>query len=483
MLHLATYDAGECRESRRKMLAHMSGKSKKSDLPFGSEFSSSQIDLADALEMANAHGGDWHAFEDAVRSAWFDRHAEKNDDNRGKLANNTKLGMIAYGIIGRDASLTEFGRELLATRDDKPRLYERLAKHILLNLHGMTLVGCIRDMEASGESVNLTTLREALGDRDVHFPRGGKHPSMMRLWLAKAGVFIGNRWRVDPFRVEEILGLGVDEFEALADLPPMQRAFLRALVNTGTAEPQPANEIARLATATYGEKFPEKSLPKLVLNDLVAANYITAQKTTGGRGAKPFLVAPTNKLIADVVEPLLEQLSRQTDPKLLKLLRRPLAEILAELDDKDRFVAGLALEALAFKIMRLLDMTYVATRLRASQTGGAEVDLIFESARLVFSRWQIQCKNTTRVSLDDVAKEVGLTHFLKSSAIVVVTTGEVGDEARRYADRIMADSNLAVVMLDGRDLASIGESPTRIVRAFEREAHHAMNLKKLDIGA
>lgn len=452
---------------------------RKSDLPFGSEFSPSQIDLPEALALADVHGGDWRAFEQAVRTAWFEDH-NADDYNRGKLANNTKLGMIAYGIIDRDASLTEFGRELLAVRDNEASLYERFAKHILLELHGMSLVGCIRDMEAAGESVNLTSLREALETRGVHFPSGGKHPSMMRLWLAKAGVFVGSRWRIDPFRVEEILGLGVDEFEALADLPAMQRAFLRALANTGTRTPQPANEVARLATATYGEKFPEKSLPKLVLNGLVAAGYITAEKTTGGRGAKPFLVAPTAKLIAGIVDPLLEQLSRQTDPKLLRLLRRPLADILAELDDKDRFVAGLALEALAFKIMRLLDMTYVATRLRANQTGGAEVDLIFESARLVFSRWQIQCKNTARVSLDDVAKEVGLTHFLKSNAIVVVTTGEVGAEARRYANRIMADTNLAVVMLDGRDLASISESPARIVRAFGREARHAMNLKKLD---
>ena len=453
---------------------------RKSDLPFGSEFSPSQIDLSEALALADVHGGDWRAFEQAVRTAWFDAH-DTSDYNRGKLANNTKLGMIAYGIVDRDASLTPFGRELLAVRDDEANLYERLANHILLNLHGMSLVGCIRDMEASGESVNLTTLREALGVRGVHFPRGGKHPSMMRLWLAKAGVFVGSRWQIDPLRVEEILGLGVDDFEALADLSAMQRAFLRALANTGTRTPQPANEIARLATATFGEKFPEKSLPKVVLNDLVAAGYITVEKTTGGRGAKPFLVAPTEKLVADVVDPLLAQLGRQTDPKLLWLLRRPLADVLAELDDRDRYVAGLALEALAFKIMRLLDMSYVATRLRANQTGGAEVDLIFESARLVFSRWQIQCKNTARVSLDDVAKEVGLTHFLKSNAIVVVTTGEVGAEARRYANRIMADTNLAVVMLDGRDLASISESPARIVRAFGREARHAMNLKKLDI--
>ena len=228
-------------------------------------------------------------------------------------------------------------------------------------------------------------------------------------------------------------------------------------------------------------KFPEKSLPKLVLNDLEEAGYITAEKTTTGRGAKPFQVAPTPKLIADVVDPLLEQLKGQTDPKLLALLRTPLSAILKEMKGKNRYRAGLALEALAFKIMRLLDMTYIATRLRANQTGGAEVDLIFESARLVYFRWQVQCKNTARVSLDDVAKEVGLTHFLKSNVIVIVTTGEIGSEARRYANKIMADSNLAIVMLDGSDLSTISERPAAILRAFEREARHAMNLKKLEL--
>ena len=185
--------------------------------------------------------------------------------------------------------------------------------------------------------------------------------------------------------------------------------------------------------------------------------------------------------MADVIEPLLEQLKTQTDPKLVALLRKPLPDILSGLSDKRRHVKGLALEALAFKIMRLLDMDYVATRLRGSQTGGAEVDLIFQSARLVFSRWQIQCKNTPRVALDDVAKEVGLTHFLKSNAIVIVSTGKVGPEARRYANRIMRDSNLAVVMIDGDDLKLISKSPARVVRVFQREAQHAIKLKKLEI--
>jgi site-specific DNA-methyltransferase (cytosine-N4-specific) len=144
-------------------------------------------------------------------------------------------------------------------------------------------------------------------------------------------------------------------------------------------------------------------------------------------------------------------------------------------------VRGLALEALAFKLMRLIDMDYVATRLRGTATGGAEVDVIFESSRLVFSRWQVQCKNTGRVALDDVAKEVGLTHFLKSNVIVMVSTGDIGSEARRYANKIMTDSNLCIVMVDKADINRIIKNPTAIVDVFQREAGHAMQIKALDI--
>ena len=166
---------------------------------------------------------------------------------------------------------------------------------------------------------------------------------------------------------------------------------------------------------------------------------------------------------------------------MLELLRKPLADILAELTSEDRHISGLALEALAFKLMRFLDMDYMATRLRASATGGAEVDLVFQSTRLIYSRRQVQCKNTARVSLDDVAKEVGLTAFIKSNVIVIVTTGTVGGEARRYANKIMRDSNLSIVMLDGLDLDRIKVNATQIVDVFNREAQAAMKLKQLDL--
>jgi Restriction endonuclease len=451
----------------------------KSDLPFGSEFSPSQIGLPTVLELAHEHGGDWKAFEAAVRTCYFDRHAT-TAYNRAKLANNCKLGMIAYGIIDRDARLTAFGRSLWLVRKDEAKLYEELARHILLNLYGSTLVQCIQDMQAAGETVDLVKLRKWLDERGVLFPRGGKHASIMRLWLEKAGVF-SSGWRVEEAKYKQILGVSTDEIEALSSFSREQRFYLKTLVNMGGPGPYPSNDIERLATATYGVKFNEKMLPKTVLCPLQEAGYIALTRETSGRGAKPFLVAATEKLIGELIVPLLAQLEKQAGADLRPFLRKPLGDVIVELTSDDKHVRGLALEALAFKLMRLIDLDYVATRLRGVATGGAEVDVIFESSRLVFSRWQIQCKNTSHVSLDDVAKEVGLTHFLKSNVIVMVSTGEIGPEARRYANKIMTDSNLCLVMIDREDLRSVIDAPACIVDVFNREAKHAMKLKALDI--
>ncbi len=459
----------------------ISPKKQASDLPFGSEFSPSQIQLPVVLEFAKEHGGDWKAFEAAVKSKYFSQNAT-SDYNRGKLANNTKLGMIAYGLVDRDARLTEFGEKLYAVRDQPDKLHAELARHILLNLHGMTLVQCLQDIQSAGETADLVKLREWLEERGIHFPRGGKHPSMMRLWLEKAGVFTSG-WNVSAAKLKELVGASNEEIEALAGLSAEQSAYLKTLANMGGEGPFQSNEIEKLATATYGVRFNEKGLPKQVLYPLEKAGFVTLVRGTkeAGRGAKPFAVQPTKKLQKEILTPLLEQLEKQTSSDLRPLLRKSMHDILNDLKATDTHTRGLALEALAFKLMRLLDMDYVATRLRGSATGGAEVDLIFQSARLVFSRWQVQCKNTARVNLEDVAKEVGLTHLLKSNVIVVVSTGEIGASARGYSNKVMGDTNLCLVLLNGDDLLAIEKNPAAIVDVFCREAVHAMRLKTLEL--
>lgn len=83
------------------------------------------------------------------------------------------------------------------------------------------------------------------------------------------------------------------------------------------------------------------------------------------------------------------------------------------------------------------------------------------------------------MSLDDVAKEVGLTHLLKSNVIVIMSTGEIGGDARQYADTIMRDSNLCIAMINQQDINAVKENPASIVDVLNREAKHAMRLRPL----
>lgn len=209
---------------------------RKSDLPFGSEFSPSQIDLVRVLELADEHAGDWHTLEDSIRQEYFDSY-QTSEYNRRKLANNCKLGMIAYGVLTRDGVLTDFGEVLLSLKKTPEKMYAVFARHILLNLKGLIVIQTVQDMQARGERIDLQKLRQWLQERGIHFPRGGKHPSIMRLWLAKAGVVTSADWRIDVDRLEQIIGASGDTIDELSMFTIEQKAFLRTLANMGETGP------------------------------------------------------------------------------------------------------------------------------------------------------------------------------------------------------------------------------------------------------
>jgi len=71
--------------------------------------------------------------------------------------------------------------------------------------------------------------------------------------------------------------------------------------------------------------------------------------------------------------------------------------------------------------------------------------------------------------------------MLKSNVIVMVTTGEIGSEARRYSNTIMTTTNLCVVMVDGSDIFRIADNPVDIVDILARESHHALSIKALKL--
>ena len=370
--------------------------------------------------------------------------------------------------------------------DTPSSLYGRFAKHILTNLRGVVLVETIEAMQASGTAINLNTLRNHLQQRGVDSPRGAVHISSMRQWLAQAGVFDPSPSRgprlyaVNRRRVEEILGVGLDAIDKLADLlNEEQRAFLRALTRMPEEGPFRANDVADLAATLYGVTYDHKALPQKVLFPVRDLGYVEVERTTPGRGAKPYTVTRTEKFAREITEPILAAAAEKAGLVPKELFEIPLTQILSDLESNDAHVKGKALEILAIYLTRLLDLQFKGWRLRSADTGGAEVDVIVEGARLIFSRWQIQAKNTRSVRLDAIAKEVGLSlTFIYSNVVMVVATGDFTADAYEFASRVMKASNLNVILLNGAELELISRDPTGIARVLNDKAKDAMKVKE-----
>ena len=63
----------------------------------------------------------------------------------------------------------------------------------------------------------------------------------------------------------------------------------------------------------------------------------------------------------------------------------------------------------------------------------------------------------------------------------MISTGNISGEARKYANKIMEDSNLSIVMVDGADLNAVMTNSVYIVDVFNREAQQAMRIKELEL--
>jgi len=424
------------------------------------------------LGWASQHPGDRKALQAEIRAKHYASRST-SEGSKDTLAYNVSQGMVKYGLIDKDGTLTELGTELLSlsTQSDA-EMYRRFAQHILVALPGMTLLRTVQDMQLAGETITLSTLREALLERGIHTPTANKHISLMRLWLDRAGITTPS-WTINQSLVDEMLGVSPDEIDSLASVTPAQAAVMRTLAELGQ-QPVDSSALRQAAEAAHGVRINEKQMPKDVLIPLREQGYVTF--TSGSARSAP--VTATAKLTNNVTIPLLERLAGSLPPALLALLRLSLTDIVAKLD-AGTHEKGLALEALAFKILRLIGLQYRETRYRPRSGGRFEVDLLFDSRALAYSRWQVQCKNTSSVALDDIAKEVGLTYYLLSSVILVITRGTVGPEARRYAHDVMRKTNLAIILLDRADVDEIIGEPLRVFAILARESDFAMRLKPL----
>lgn len=448
-------------------------------LPFGTQFSPNQIELSRLLQLLVEHEGDETSpLIDAIVATFFNNNAESQ---RRMMAGNCKNSLVSYGILesGGGVHITDFGRQLYDITDEDEQC-DALVKHMLINLNGMVLIDTLRSMNRNGERINKETVAARLNSMGFELSQTSNNIPVMKLWLNKAGVL--KKWRIDENRLHELTELTETEFRLLKTLSCEQYYFLRALCNTGTLGFQRAADVRRLATSTYGISFGQSNFSQSVIQPLLQKELIEVQRTTAGHGARTPLVKVSELSRREIILPLLQQLEGLTDDEVIECLQKPLAELRVDINSTDTYFRGLALEAFAIKIMKIIGLDFVQTRLRGAETAGAEVDVLFDSSRLLYTRWQVQCKNTTRVSLDQIAKEVGLSHVLKTNAIVIMTTGIISEAAKTYATQIMKTMNICIIMVEGVDIDAIIDEPTKILDVFNRESLNAKHIKVFEEG-
>jgi site-specific DNA-methyltransferase (cytosine-N4-specific) len=362
---------------------------------YGDQFDPKKFALTDILQICVNCGTDRYKLQGEIRSNYFEGHGQdplQRDENSTKMAMNCVLSLNAYGLIrfnnnGKNYETTQLSIDLLAAKTNQENVYKLFAIHILTRLEGLLLARLIENIRARGEHVTLEYLGEELNDLGVKIPPNSTYISTMREWLAQAGVFRSTGYEVNWDVIYNLMEVDADTIDELYKLSPEQKHFLLSLISLDINEFTPSNKIAKHTRSVYKIRLTTKNLVKDILEPLEKLGLIETQKTTGGRGAKPHLVKLTSKAQKEILEPLIENLANLTELTSADL-NRSFEDVVAELDNEDKHIRGIALELFSVWIIRLLGLRFSKWRLRHWEaTGGGEVDVMAASDKIIYNRY------------------------------------------------------------------------------------------------
>ncbi|GMO25505.1 MAG: hypothetical protein Pg6A_12850 [Termitinemataceae bacterium] len=400
-----------------------------------------------------------------------------------KLAGNTIISLKIYGIITKENNLTDFGLELIANRNEIAKIYKIFAKHILVNMHGIEILETLREMKQAGLPIQLTTLPDELQKRGFKVKNNSSDLSGLFGWLRKAKIL--NDYDIDESVYESIVGIKIKTIESLMHLDQRQIGFLRAMVAMNVDDWVPYNNVCKYAENLFsGEiKYNWKNIMNDVLKPLQENDFIEIRKkekqnlkTPEGRGGKTSDIKPKGKFFAEVATPILEALYSSAGFQEIRDIRsKPLSEIIQDAKQtKDTNKKGKALELLAIRLCQMLDLEFVKWReTDENVTAGGEVDAMLHSSRLIYSRWQVQCK-ASNISVEAIAKEVGMNAVTLANVILVVGTGNASGNAIKYRNRIISNSNLNIIILEGKHLDAIINDNMVLINILNSQAKEAM---------
>ncbi|MFU2207247.1 restriction endonuclease [Solidesulfovibrio sp. C21] len=453
-------------------------------LPSFNDFSPGILgkDIRRPLRIVADAQGDRDVAVKRFASEFFSGNANK------RSITNVPVTLINTGLVDSGTFLlTDFGLDVVNA--SSPLLAAReFVKRMILDRNGILLIEAIRTLyyrrEVGSRKALLKRELENLGVEGLS--NATTDHTTLENWMMEAGVVVqdGQYRRPDDDVLRDLIGADSDDLSAILAMEPGPRLFLeilrRCAETAGHREYIPLKPVYSECLRRARAWFDEDQLRKNVVDPLLAAGWIEAPAAKSGKGGS---ARASDRLLRMPLDKILPHMFGAIPGDLRGKLTLPLPEVRNLLYDKDsKNNRGIGLELLALRMLLALALEPRGFRQRARDTSFAEVDLLAEGRDLLFSRWVVQCKNlkeSSKVQLSEVAKEVGIAIHQKAHVVVVVTTTDFTSEARKYADEITRETHLQFLLVPGdivRGYLSGGEA--RLLEFVMNNAAHVMAMKR-----
>lgn len=453
-------------------------------LPSFNDFSPKILngDLRPCLQAVIDGGGD----DKKVIRKWGDEYFDGVKNKRSSTNIPATLRSTGLSTGARPIALSPVGLNILAapTAAEAAKLF---CAHLLKEKNAKLLIEALSALRKRKVRITKLTLKDELKSLGVSgLSNNTTDHSTLKNWLIHAGL-VSTDGIPNDAEIKRILGISSTEIDEFKSLSLGQQVFLQLLRRMHETAPGPfqVKDLFGECMEAHPHLFNDAQFSKQVRQPLEKGGWVEVVGLANGihggrsgriRGAKKLLDIPTEEVIPDFEQVI--------PPELRLKLQTPLDRLSVDLFGTNTHKAGLALELLALRMIIDLGLDPRHFRLRSAQTAYAEVDLIAEGAHLLFSRWTFQCKRYGRetqakLSLSDVAKEVGIAVFSKAHVIVMVTTTDFTKDAIAYADEVTRATHLQFVFVNGQVLDEyLKDGKDALWHHFKRNATDVMRIKR-----
>lgn len=442
-------------------------------------------DLRVCLRAIAERGADSGGSDAEVIAAWETLFFPLNPAKRASTNIPATLSSTGLSTGTRPIRLSAFGENVLGapTPQDAARIF---CAGLIENKNGWLVIDALRNMRARRVAITKESLAKELAAAGVELSNGTTDHTTFRNWLRFAGLISADFDPVDE-EIKKALGISATERDEFLSLPLAQQVFLHELrkEHEVAAGPFQVATIFRRCVEIHDGLFDNDRFASQVRIPLVDSEWIEISGLpTGKQGGRSGYVKGTKKLLDISINNVLPDFEEVVPPSLRSKLNTPLSEIATDLFGKDIHKGGLALELLSLRMIIDLGLSPRHFRRRAADTAYAEVDLIAEGAHLHFSRWTFQCKRyatgktSTKVSLSEVAKEVGIAVFARAHVVVMVTTSDFSRDARNYALEVSRATPLQFVFVNGEIVkAYLKQGASALRQHFQANAQSVLAAK------